>query len=487
MTNPHLLIIGGGVAGLSAGCYGLRSGYRTTIVEHNRALGGVATAWQKGPYTIDGCIHWLTGGPFARIYEDLGVIPAVPLHTLDTWLTYRDVRDGLEIPFTRDLDAFAARLTEVSKADADEIARLREACDQFVRIQPPLDAPELSSLRERFRMFWDMRAALGPLVHFRQPIGTWAQKHLKSERLQRLFTRVLPETAPALFLLMVLGYLEHGFLSRPVGGTAAFRDALVGGFRKLGGNVLLDTTVEEVLVRNGRAAGVRVADGSMIDADVVISTASAPETVLSLLGGRYDAETTRERLEHWKLFDPIVLASYGVELPYREMPSTLLIDGIAPFTLGGKLNDRLYLRVYNDDPCFAPAGHTVVQAMLSADYEFWATRGSQYGSEKERAGAQVLSQLEPHFPSISSAVRMTDIATPRTYWATARAWRGAFEGWMPNSTSFFGHVSKTLCGLSGFYMAGQWVEPGGGIPTAAMSGRHAVQLACADMQLTFAA
>ena len=62
-TERHLLIIGGGLAGLSAGCYALRSGFRTTIIEHNLTLGGVCTAWQRDPYTIDGCIHWLTGGP----------------------------------------------------------------------------------------------------------------------------------------------------------------------------------------------------------------------------------------------------------------------------------------------------------------------------------------------------------------------------------------------------------------------------------------
>jgi NADPH-dependent 2,4-dienoyl-CoA reductase/sulfur reductase-like enzyme len=46
MTHPHLIIVGGGLAGLSAGCYALRSGFRVTIVEHNLALGGVCTAWR---------------------------------------------------------------------------------------------------------------------------------------------------------------------------------------------------------------------------------------------------------------------------------------------------------------------------------------------------------------------------------------------------------------------------------------------------------
>jgi phytoene dehydrogenase-like protein len=67
-----------------------------------------------------------------------------------------------------------------------------------------------------------------------------------------------------------------------------------------------------------------------------------------------------------------------------------------------------------------------------------------------------------------------------------RSWRGAFEGWFPTPESFFAHVDKTLPGLSAFYMAGQWVEPGGAVPTALLSGRQAVQIVCKDFGRTFA-
>jgi NAD(P)-binding Rossmann-like domain len=67
MSDPKLLIVGGGLAGLSAGCYARVNNFAVTIVEHNLALGGVCTAWHRGPYLIDGCIHWLTGGPFQQI------------------------------------------------------------------------------------------------------------------------------------------------------------------------------------------------------------------------------------------------------------------------------------------------------------------------------------------------------------------------------------------------------------------------------------
>lgn len=480
MTDPHVIIIGGGLAGLAAGCYALRSGYATTIVEHNLALGGVCTAWTIGPYSIDGCIHWLTGGPFMALYDELEITSHVTMNTLDTWQTYMHRGDGTTIPITRDLDALVADLKHLAPEDSSELTRMRAGATDLLSLTPTLDTPELVPWRERLRPLWDMRGALGSFLHFRRPIGEWTREYLRSPALRRFFTAILPDTAPAFFLLLVLGYLERGDLSRPVGGSAAFRDALTRTYQALGGHVQLHATVDEILVRDGRAVGIRLADGTMMAADAVISTASAPETVLRLLGGRYDAGVTRERLEHWKLFDPIVMANFGVARPYTRHPSLITLDGVPSRTIGGRSCDRATVRVLNDDPSFAPTGHTVVQAMIPADYTWWATRGTRYHDEKASAAQAVLELLEPDFAGLRSAVRVTDIVTPLTFWNRARAWRGAYEGWMPNAELAGVRVEKKLAGLAGFYMAGQWVEPGGGVPMALMSGRQAVQLLCAD-------
>jgi phytoene dehydrogenase-like protein len=222
----------------------------------------------------------------------------------------------------------------------------------------------------------------------------------------------------------------------------------------------------------------------MLDADVVISTASAPETVFRLLAGRYGASAWKERMDHWKMFQPIVLASFGVAQALEGQPSTLLVDGIEPLTVGGFNNEYLYLRIYNEDPAFAPAGHTVVQAMLSTDYDWWATRGARYQQEKEVTAERVLDRIDRYLPGVKGRTQMTDLATPLTFWRSARSWRGAFEGWMPGSNALK-HVPKALPGLDRFYMAGQWVEPGGGVPVATMSGRHVVEVICAAMKRPF--
>ncbi len=51
-------------------------------------------------------------------------------------------------------------------------------------------------------------------------------------------------------------------------------------------------------------------------------------------------------------------------------------------------------------------------------------------------------------------------------------WQGTFLGWLITTKTLRMRMSKTLPGLKNFYMAGQWVEPGGSVPTATMSGRN---------------
>lgn len=486
MTKQHVVIVGGGMAGLAAGCYALKNGFRTTIVEHNIALGGVCTAWSRAPYTIDGCIQWLTGGPFDLLYEELGIFPKVSVHTLQNFVSYRDVQSGTRIDVTRDLEALGRALCELGPEDAAEVERIIEGAKAITRLQPPIERPpELSSLRDALGSLWEMRGELSTVVHFRKPVKKYVTEHLQSPALRRFFSSLFPGEAPMLFLLLTFGYLSRGWLSRPDGGTARFRDALIESYRALSGDVRLHATVDEIMVEGDRARGVRLSDGTLLGADHVISTASAPETVLRLLGGGYGADELRLRLASWKLFDPIVLVSFGVASDLAGVPPTLLLDGIEPLRAGEYTNTHLLVRIFNDDPLLAPPGHTVVQVMLNTDYDHWATRGSAYHAEKDALADQVQRRLEQQLPALRGAVRLVDVATPLTFWGMARSWRGAYEGWMPSASAAFGHVHKRLPGLSGFYMAGQWLEPGGGIPLALMSGRQVVQLLCDDTERGF--
>ena len=134
----------------------------------------------------------------------------------------------------------------------------------------------------------------------------------------------------------------------------------------------------------------------------------------------------------------------------------------------------------------APAGKTALTIMLNTDYEYWkklAEDRSAYMKKKEETADKLIELLEQRFPGISSQVEMTDIATPMTFERYTGNWKGSFEGWLitpENSNVLMKPMSQKLPGLSDFYMCGQWVEPGGGLPTGVMSGRRLIKAICKE-------
>ncbi len=93
--------------------------------------------------------------------------------------------------------------------------------------------------------------------------------------------------------------------------------------------------------------------------------------------------------------------------------------------------------------------------------------------------------MDDRLPGLADHVQVIDVVTPLTFWRHARSWRGAYEGWLPTPTTFNEHVPKQLGKLEDLWLAGQWVEPGGGIPSALMSGRQVVQLICERLRRSF--
>jgi phytoene dehydrogenase-like protein len=129
--------------------------------------------------------------------------------------------------------------------------------------------------------------------------------------------------------------------------------------------------------------------------------------------------------------------------------------------------------------------------MLSSDYTYWKKLSEDkdaYNRKKEEVGKQIQELLEQRFPGISSQVEMINIATPMTFERYTGNWKGCFEGWLitpMNANVMMKPMSQTLPGLNDFYMCGQWVEPGGGLPTGVMSGRKLIKKICKEDGIKF--
>jgi phytoene dehydrogenase-like protein len=251
--------------------------------------------------------------------------------------------------------------------------------------------------------------------------------------------------------------------------------------------------VEKVLVENNRAVGVRLADGSEHRADVVISAADGHATIFDMLGGQYVDDEIRGYYETMPIFEPIVMVSLGVARDLAKTPHAVTWTLDKPVALGGEVHRTLSMKHYGYDPTLAPAGKSVVEFMLSSNYKYWkglAGDSERYEAEKKQIAITVMEQLDRRFPGITGEVEVVDVATPLTFERYTGNWQGSFEGWQM-TTKALGTVMtgkglrKTLPGLENFYMIGQWVEPGGGLPTGAMSARRMIKTLCTQDRRSF--
>jgi phytoene dehydrogenase-like protein len=141
------------------------------------------------------------------------------------------------------------------------------------------------------------------------------------------------------------------------------------------------------------------------------------------------------------------------------------------------------LRLFNYSEHFAPPGKTVAQVYFETEWDYWSALQhdrTRYDAAKAQLAAEALAALERRYPGIAAEVEVTDVATPYTTWRYTLNRHGAYTGWLPTPTALMTSVRRTLPGLSRFYMAGQWVMPGGGVTPSLYSGKHAVQLLCRD-------
>jgi len=187
--------------------------------------------------------------------------------------------------------------------------------------------------------------------------------------------------------------------------------------------------------------------------------------------------------ENWDLFPSLCFISIGVRENFNNYPHAInfYLKERLEVDPKNKVN-RIYVEIYNFDPTLAPEGKTPIVVTLPADYNYWSTLRERdlkkYNDEKKNLANRVIKILDEKIGNISNKIEVLDVATPVTYVRYTNNWKGSFEGRLPTPKIFGKRVEKTLPRLKNFYMVGQWVEPGGGIPTVALSGRNVAQIIC---------
>jgi phytoene desaturase len=117
---------------------------------------------------------------------------------------------------------------------------------------------------------------------------------------------------------------------------------------------------------------------------------------------------------------------------------------------------------------------------MKVPWKNWEHLEGEELSEREKSKYRKMqsARLEKIYPGITEFIEVIDIATPKTNVRYTGVKEGAYEGFLPSRENMMKSLKMYLPKLQNFYMAGQWLFPGGGLPPSAQSGKWAVQLIC---------
>jgi phytoene dehydrogenase-like protein len=316
--NKKVVIIGGGIAGLSAGIYSAMNGFKTEIIEMHNVAGGQCTAWERKKYRFDYCLHWLVGtskGAFHEIWKETNVLndeTEIINHEIHSQIFDKDRNEFI---IYSNIDRWEKYLLEMAPEDAVPIKKMCNDMRKSGLLEPFSLPPELRSPLDYIKILSKMIPVLKVVRKFgRLTCKEYFDKlNFKNEKIKSVLYSLYGErNFSALAFIFMLGWFNQKNAGYIKGGSYPLAQRMVEKFEKLGGEILYKKRVEKIIVENNIAKGIVLTDGTKIPADYVISAADGNSTIFKMLEGKYISKEIDFAYKNWELFAPIVQVSFGI-------------------------------------------------------------------------------------------------------------------------------------------------------------------------------
>jgi phytoene desaturase len=483
VTPRSVVVIGAGIGGITAAAHLARAGLHVTVVEKHAQPGGRCSRLARDGHRFDIGPTLLV---MPRLYEaEFGALGTSLRERLDLRPvdpTYRLVfDDGSDLSLTADRASMRSQLEAIEPGSFDGLQRyLREGGRHY-----PLVVDKL--VNREFRGWTDLvsldsvRLFLGvkPLVHHYRNMGGYVRApRLKSAlTFQDLYVGLSPFEAPATMSFLAYTELAHG-VWYPMGGMYSVVEALVDIARASGVEFTFNAPVTEITTGGDRARGVRLADGSGIDADVVLANADLPWVYRHLL----PPDGTAARLSRKAYSCSTVSFFWGTDRRYESLgPHTLFLaddyrrnfdDIVRDHTLPA--NPSLYVHApARLDPSMAPPGRDTLTAIVPVGH--LRDDGSEdWDALRERARDHVFRRLASiGITDIRERITFEEAYTPVTWAQRHNLEKGATHG-------LAHRLAQMACfrpanrhrRYRNLYFVGASTHPGTGVPCAMVSGRQ---------------
>jgi len=494
MKDYDVIVIGAGVGGLCAGALLAHQGRRVLVVEQSNRVGGCCSTYDHDGYKIDigasiiefaEVINWAFQRMGTSIYEEVDLVPVDPTFTAK-------LHDGSEISFPLDLKETEHVIAEVAPEDLDGWKRYAETIEGF--LTAALDGfftTPASTFGDIINLFRNTPDLLKYGSLFASSYEDVIRRYFTNEKIIEAFSfhsfyaGLPPALLPGHFGM--LPYSEHHGVHYSKGGMISIPKGFQKCGERVGMEVRFECTVDKVLVENGRASGVQLADGTRITSDIVVSNINARKLYMDMVDPQYISPIAQRGIRSYRysMATPMLYLCLNSEPALKDhhtlmtRPMDQINDywfnkyekGIFPAEQFGILSWTT-----KSDPGLAPKGHHIIAVTLAPGA--YRLAGTTWDAAKENLKAEIIKYLEAKYlPGLRDQIVHAIFSTPVDFERELLSPEGAIYALRQDlfNSLMFRPAARSRH-VKGLYLAGASTHPGGGVPTVSSSGIIAADL-----------
>ncbi len=356
---------------------------------------------------------------------------------------------------------------------------------------------EIYGLKKALYALRHMGTALSTLFHLKNTLQDILDKYIKNPDLKEILSQLwgflgLPpsELSYVYYTIGISAYMEEGTFY-PRGGSQKISDAFVKAMKENGGELFLKSEVEEILIEKKTVKGIKLTNGEIYKAPVVVSNADGVVTFNKLIKRKYLPKKYLKRINNMVPSISAISAYLGLDIDLKNfgikdfdimVNKNLNPENYYNEIMDGVKSKSFVVSVYsNVDESFAPPGKSVVTVLNLASWgdkkenrwklETDGTRGEIYKKNKADWLEWLVSRAETLIPELRNHIEVAEVATPVTYHRYTLNQGGALVGWASSrEQSIFNRLPQKTP-IKGLYLASAWAFPGGGVNGVTLGGK----------------